>query len=90
LYNRFFARQGFAQEAAQLAAAAARGDQAAAEAAVSEAMAEQVAALGTAQDCQKKVEEWERAGASYVMLVPTAIDGDYDRSVRAVLEAFAR
>jgi alkanesulfonate monooxygenase SsuD/methylene tetrahydromethanopterin reductase-like flavin-dependent oxidoreductase (luciferase family) len=90
LYNRFFARQGFAQEAAQLAAAAARGDQAGAEAAVSEAMAEQVAALGTAQDCQKKVEELERAGAAYVLLLPTAIDGDYDRSMRAVLDAFAR
>jgi alkanesulfonate monooxygenase SsuD/methylene tetrahydromethanopterin reductase-like flavin-dependent oxidoreductase (luciferase family) len=90
LYNRFFARQGFVQEAEQLAAAAARGDQAGAEAAVSETMAEQVAALGTAQDCQKKVEELERAGAAYVMLLPTAIDGDYDRSVRAVLDAFAR
>ena len=90
LYNRFFARQGFVQEAAQLAAAAAKGDQVAAEAAVSEAMAEQVAALGTAQDCQKKVEELERAGAAYVMLLPTAIDGDYDRSVREVLDAFAR
>jgi alkanesulfonate monooxygenase SsuD/methylene tetrahydromethanopterin reductase-like flavin-dependent oxidoreductase (luciferase family) len=88
LYNRFFARQGFAREAAQLAAAAAKGDQAAAEAAISEAMAEQVAALGSAQDCQKKVEEFERAGASSVILSPAAIDGDYDRSVRAALDAF--
>jgi alkanesulfonate monooxygenase SsuD/methylene tetrahydromethanopterin reductase-like flavin-dependent oxidoreductase (luciferase family) len=52
-------------------------------------MAEQIAAMGTAQDCQKKVEEFERAGASYVVLYPTAIDGDYDKGVRAVLEAFA-
>ncbi len=88
LYNRFFARQGFAQEAAQIAAAAARGDKAAAEAAVSEDMAQQVAAMGTAQECQQKVEEFEQAGAASVILWPTAIDGDYDRSVRAVLDAF--
>ena len=56
--------------------------------AVSEQMAEQVAAIGSAQDCQKKIEEFEKAGASYVVLYPTAIDGDYDRGVKAVLAAF--
>jgi len=90
LYNRFFARQGFAQEAEQIATAAARGDKAAAEVAVSEAMAQQVAAIGTAQECQQKVEEFEQAGASSVILWPTSIDGDYDRGVRAVLDAFAQ
>lgn len=87
-YNRFLARQGFRQEADQLVAA--RGDSAAAEAAISEAMAEQVAAIGTAQDCQRKVEEFEQAGAAHVILWPMAIDGDYDRGVRAVLDAFAQ
>lgn len=88
-YNRLFARQGFKKEAEGIAAAAARGDMDAAAEAVSEDMAEQIAALGTAQECQKKVEEFEKAGASYVVLYPTAIDGDYERGVRAVLEAFA-
>ena len=69
-------------------AAAEKNDMAAAAEAVSEEMAEQVAALGSPQECQKKVEEFERAGASYVILYPTAIDGDYERGVNAVLDAF--
>ncbi len=89
LYNRFLARQGFAEEAREIAVAAARGDIEAAAAAVSESMAEQVAAMGTVQECHQKVEEFERAGAAYVVLFPMAIDGDYDRGVRAVLDAFA-
>ena len=51
-------------------------------------MAEQVAAMGTTQECHKKVEEFVKAGASYVVLFPMAIDGDYDRGVRATLDAF--
>jgi 5,10-methylenetetrahydromethanopterin reductase len=89
LYNRFLARQGFINEAEQIAAAARKGDMAAAAAAVSEPMAEQVAAMGTAQHCHKKVAEFEKAGASYVVLFPMAIDGDYDRGVQSVLAAFA-
>jgi 5,10-methylenetetrahydromethanopterin reductase len=87
-YNRLFVRQGFEKEAAGIAAGWAQGDAAAAAEAVSNAMAEQIAAMGTAQECQKKIEEFEKAGASYVVLYPTAIDGDYDKGVRAVLEAF--
>ncbi|MBI3798553.1 MAG: LLM class flavin-dependent oxidoreductase [Deltaproteobacteria bacterium] len=90
LYTRFFARQGFVKEAEQLAAAAAKKATAAAEAAVSGELAEQVAAMGTAQECQKKVEEFEKAGASFVILFPMAVDGDYDRGVRATLEAFGQ
>lgn len=88
LYNRFLARQGFVKEAEQIAAAAAKGDMASAAAAVSEEMAEQVSAMGTPQQCHKKIAEFEKAGASYVVLFPMAIDGDYDRGVRATLEAF--
>ena len=87
-YNRLFVRQGFEKEAAGIMAAAQKNDMAAAAEAVSEEMAEQVAALGTPQECQKKLDEFERAGASYVILYPTAIDGDYERGVNAVLDAF--
>ena len=79
-YNRLFVRQGFEKEAADIMAAAEKNDMAAAAEAVSEEMAEQVAALGTPQECQKKVEEFEQAGASYVILYPTAIDGDYEKA----------
>lgn len=87
-YNRLFARQGYIKEAEAITAGWAKGDANAAAAAVSDTMAEQIAAFGTAQDCLKKVEEFEKAGASYVVLYPTAIDGDYDKGVKAVLEAF--
>jgi len=50
----------------------------------------QVAAMGNAQECRKKVEEFEKAGASFVILFPMAIEGDYDRGVRATLEAFGQ
>ncbi len=88
-YNRLFARQGFEKEAAGIMAAAEKNDMAAAAEAVSEDMAEQVAALGSRQECQQKLDEFERAGASYVILYPTAIDGDYERGVNAVLDAFS-
>lgn len=85
LSNRFLARQGFVTEAEQIAAAVAKGDMAAT-AAVSEEMADQVSVMGTAQECRNKVEAFEKAGASYVVLFPMAIDGDYDRSVRRALD----
>jgi alkanesulfonate monooxygenase SsuD/methylene tetrahydromethanopterin reductase-like flavin-dependent oxidoreductase (luciferase family) len=88
-YNRLFARQGYQKEAEEITAGWAKGDANAAAAAISDRMAEQIAAMGTPQDCQRKVEEFEKAGAAYVVLYPTAIDGDYDKGVRAVLEAFA-
>jgi alkanesulfonate monooxygenase SsuD/methylene tetrahydromethanopterin reductase-like flavin-dependent oxidoreductase (luciferase family) len=87
-YNRLFARQGYQREADEITAGWAKGDVNVAAAAVSDQMAEQIAAMGTAKECQKKVEEFEKAGASYVILYPTAIDGDYDKGVRAVLETF--
>jgi 5,10-methylenetetrahydromethanopterin reductase len=87
-YNRLFARQKFIREAEGIASAVAKGDMAGAAAAVSEEMAESVSAMGTPMDCRKKVEEFERAGASYVILYPVPIDDDYDRGVSAVLQAF--
>jgi 5,10-methylenetetrahydromethanopterin reductase len=87
-YNRLFVRQGYVKEAEAITAGWTKGDANAAANAVSERMAEEIAAMGTAQECQKKVEEFEKAGASYVILYPTALDGDYDKGVKAVLDAF--
>lgn len=89
-YNRIFARHGFAQEAESIMAAAMKGDRDGAAAAVSERMVEECAIMGTPQECVKQAEAFEKAGASYVILSPMAIDGDADRGVRAALEAFAR
>src|SRR5580704_6163507 len=63
-YNRLFVRQGFVKEAQAIIAAASKGDMAGAAAAVSDQMADEIAAMGTAQECRKKLEEFERAGAS--------------------------
>jgi alkanesulfonate monooxygenase SsuD/methylene tetrahydromethanopterin reductase-like flavin-dependent oxidoreductase (luciferase family) len=87
-YNRLFARQNFVREAEGIAAAAAKGDMAGAAAAVSDEMAENIAAIGTAAECRRKLEEFEKAGATYVVLYPVPIDNDYDRGVRGVLQAF--
>ncbi|HKD68500.1 MAG TPA: LLM class flavin-dependent oxidoreductase [Candidatus Binataceae bacterium] len=88
-YNRLFVRQGFVKEAEGIMAAASKGDMAGAAAAVSDGMAEQTAAMGSAADCKRKLEEFERAGAAYVLLYPVPIDGNYDRGVREVLHAFS-
>jgi 5,10-methylenetetrahydromethanopterin reductase len=89
-YNRLFVRHGFHKEAEQVMAAAMRGDQAGAAAAVSERMVEECAIMGSPQECVKQVEACEKAGASYVILYPMPIDGDFDRGVRAALDAFAQ
>jgi alkanesulfonate monooxygenase SsuD/methylene tetrahydromethanopterin reductase-like flavin-dependent oxidoreductase (luciferase family) len=88
-YNRLLVRQGFTREGEGIMNAASSGNMAAAAAAVSDQMAEEIAAMGSAQDCRKKLEEFERAGASWVLLYPVPIEGSYERGVRAVLEAFS-
>ena len=89
-YNRVFVRHGLQSEAEKIMTAASKGNMAGAAEAVSERMVETTAVVGTAQECAKKVEEIEKAGATRVILYPIAIDGDYDRGAKAVLEAFAR
>ena len=89
-YNRIFARHGFQQEAEQIMSAAVKGDRPGAVAAVSERLAEECTVMGSAQECVKKLEAFEKAGASYVIVYPMPLEGDLDRSVRAALDAFAR
>ncbi|MBM4254983.1 MAG: LLM class flavin-dependent oxidoreductase [Deltaproteobacteria bacterium] len=89
-YNRVFARHGMQSEAEQVLAAAMKGDMAGAAASVSERLIDTAAVVGTAQECAKKVEAIEKAGASRVILYPMAMDGDYDRGVKSVLDAFGR
>ena len=70
--------------------AALRGDQAGAADVVSERMVAECALVGTPQECRDQAEAFERAGATYSILYPMAIDGNMDRSVRAALDAFAQ
>ncbi len=89
-YNRIFARHGFEWEAAQIMDAALKGDQTGAADAVSERMVAECALAGTPQECRDQAEAFEKAGATYSILYPMAIDGDMNRSVRAALDAFAQ
>ena len=89
-YNRIFVRHGMQSEAEKVMAAASTGDRAGVAAAVSERMLDTATVVGTAQECIRKVEAIEKAGATRTILYPMAIDGDYDRGVQAVLDAFAR
>ena len=89
-YKRIFARHGFQQEVEQVAAAALRGDMEGAIAAISERLVDEVTVIGSPQDCIARIEAFEDAGAAYALIDPIAIDGDADRGVRAVLDAFAR
>ena len=89
-YNRVFVRHGLQSEATNVMTAVSKGNMAGAAEAISERMIEQTAVVGTAQECAKKVEEIEKAGATRVILYPIAIDGDYDRGVKAVFDAFGR
>src|SRR5262249_24449079 len=54
-YNRLFIRQGFVSEGEPIMAAANKGDMAGAAAAVSDKMAEEVAAMGSAAQCKRKL-----------------------------------
>lgn len=83
-YNRFFAAQGFAPEAAAFAAAFARRDRAAALAAVSDGMAQQLVVAGTAAACRDELARLAAAGADEIVIAPFAQLGD--DVVRATIE----
>jgi alkanesulfonate monooxygenase SsuD/methylene tetrahydromethanopterin reductase-like flavin-dependent oxidoreductase (luciferase family) len=71
-YNRMMAEHGFAPEAAAIADAWARGDTAAAEAAVSEAMIAATSIAGTPEQCRAQVEAYRQSGIDLPILSPFA------------------
>jgi 5,10-methylenetetrahydromethanopterin reductase len=89
-YNRAFARHGFQQEAQQVMSAAQRGDMDGIVTAISERLINEATVIGSPQECIDQIEAFEDAGATYVIVDPIAIDGDVNRGIRAVLDAFAR
>src|SRR5262249_28529064 len=60
-YNRLMAEHGFVSEAAEIAAAWARGDREAAEQAVSDAMIEATSIVGTPEQCRARIEAYRRS-----------------------------
>jgi len=71
-YNRMMAEHGFAEEAAAVAAAWSRGDRAAAERAVSDAMIDATSIAGTPEECRARIEAYRRSGIDLPILSPFA------------------
>jgi probable F420-dependent oxidoreductase len=88
-YNRLMAEHGFHSEAVKIAAAWARGDRAAAEDAVSDAMIEGTSIVGTAQQCRARIEAYRRSGVDTPILSPFARGGDAKARFEAVIRACA-
>jgi alkanesulfonate monooxygenase SsuD/methylene tetrahydromethanopterin reductase-like flavin-dependent oxidoreductase (luciferase family) len=71
-YNRMMAEHGFAEEAAAVAAAWSRGDRAAAERAVSDAMIDATSIAGTPEECRARIQAYRRSGIDLPILSPFA------------------
>jgi probable F420-dependent oxidoreductase len=88
-YNRLMAEHGFVSEAAEIAAAWARGDRKAAEQAVSDAMIEATSIVGTPQQCRARIEAYRRSGVDTPILSPFARGRDAKAQCEAVIRACA-
>jgi alkanesulfonate monooxygenase SsuD/methylene tetrahydromethanopterin reductase-like flavin-dependent oxidoreductase (luciferase family) len=71
-YNRLMAEHGFAQEAAAIAAAWARGDRGGAERAVSDGLVDATSIAGTPEQCRARIEAYRRSGIDLPILSPFA------------------
>lgn len=71
-YNRLMAEHGFAEEAAAIAAAWARGDREAAERATSDALIDATSLAGTPAQCRERLEAYRNTGIDLPILSPFA------------------
>ena len=71
-YNRMMAEHGFAAEAAAIAEAWGRGDRAAAERAVSDALIDATSIAGTPEQCRERIAAYRRSGLDLPILSPFA------------------
>jgi len=88
-YNRLLAEHGFAPEAAAIAAAWARGDRAAAERAVSDAMIDATSIAGTADECRARLAAYRESGIDLPILSPYARGPGATARFEAVIRACA-
>src|SRR5262245_8891011 len=85
-YNRLMAEHGFVAEAAEIAAAWARGDRETAKLAVSDAMIEATSIVGTPEQCRARIDTYRRSGVDTPILSPFA----RGREAKTRFEAVAR
>ena len=71
-YNRMMAQHGFAAEAGAIAEAWARGDRAAAERAVSDALIDATSIAGTPEQCRERIAAYRRCGIDLPIISPYA------------------
>jgi 5,10-methylenetetrahydromethanopterin reductase len=86
-YNRMMAEHGFAAEAAAIAEAWKRGDHAAAEQAVSDAMIDATSIAGNPEQCRARVEAYRQSGIDVPIISPFARGPDakarFETAIRA-------
>ena len=88
-YNKLIASFGFEEEAAAIAAAWARGDQAAALAATNDAMIDATGIAGTPQECRSRIEAYRENGIDLPIISPFARGGDARRVFEQTIKACA-
>lgn len=86
VYNRFLAWAGFAQPAATIAAGWAARDRAKTGGALSDAMIDEIAIIGDADECRARIYEDMKAGIDTQIIAPLA--GAAEADVQRTLEAF--
>src|SRR3954470_19681362 len=88
-YNRMMAEHGFAAEAASVAEAWARGDRAAAERAVSDALIDSTSIAGTPEQCRERLAAYRRSGLDLPIISPYARGPEAKSCFEAVIRACA-
>lgn len=88
-YNRMMAEHGFVTEAASIAEAWARGDRAAAEHAVSDAMIDATTVSGTPEQCRARIEAYRQSGIDVPIISPFARGADARDRFEAAIRACA-
>lgn len=88
-YNKLMAEHGFAEEAAAIAAAFARGDRDAAERATSDRMIDATSIAGTPAQCRERIEEYRASGIDVPVLSPYARGPSSKATFEAVIRACA-
>jgi len=88
-YNKLMATHGFAAEAAAIAEAWARGDRAATEHAVSDAMIDATSIAGTPEQCRARLEAYRQSGIDVPIISPFARGPDAGARFEAAIRACA-
>ena len=88
-YNRLMAEHGFAEEAAAIAEAWRRGDQASAERFVTDTMIDATSIAGTPEACKARVEDYRRSGIDVPIISPFARGPDAKAQFEAAIRACA-